>query len=93
MNNWRGHKIIFIPLVGEWIYEDTGEPVASNINRDCNHCKLPCTPDGHDACIANLDGVSNACCGHGYPEDSYIQFENGITVRGFTIDIKGEIYE
>ena len=22
MNNWRGHKIIFIPLVGEWIYED-----------------------------------------------------------------------
>jgi hypothetical protein len=39
------------------------------------------TAQGHDPCIANLPGVKNACCGHGI-EPGYIQFENGITIRG-----------
>ncbi|MFW6242880.1 MAG: hypothetical protein ACOC2W_01865 [bacterium] len=39
-----------------------------------------------DACFPNLPGVSNACCGHG-KRKGYIQFENGVIVRGyFTIE-------
>lgn len=34
-------------------------------------------------CVINLPGVTNACCGHGDPGASYIQFSNGVTIRGF----------
>ena len=46
----------------------------------CPMCKRPVTKKDHDPCIANLPGVKNACCGHG--GEGYIQFENGITIRG-----------
>ena len=48
----------------------------------CISCKKKATKDGHDPCIANLPGVTDACCGHGRHE-GYIVFENGTTIRGF----------
>lgn len=41
---------------------------------DCAHCGLSCGPSGEDPCIENLPGAMNACCGHGDPEEAYIQF-------------------
>lgn len=80
--NLRGHKIE--PVDGQWVYSDNGEPTVGN-RRPCGHCKKPDRKDGHDACLGHLPGVMNACCGHG-TDGSYIQFNNGSTVRGFYVD-------
>jgi hypothetical protein len=48
----------------------------------CTKCKKKATKDGHDPCIANLPGVTDACCGHGRHE-GYLIFENGTVIRGF----------
>jgi hypothetical protein len=54
--------------------------------RPCDQCGWKRTAEGHDPCISNLPGVLNACCGHGI-EAGYVQFENGVTLRGvFTIE-------
>lgn len=45
----------------------------------CKLCKEPRTRYGDDPCIANLPGVSFACCGHGRTE-GYIKFEDGRTI-------------
>ena len=81
---WRGHKIIYEG--GVWIYADSGTLVSDNPDRPCGHCKMENREDDCDPCLGELQGVSNACCGHGEVSDSYIQFENGVTVRGFTKD-------
>ena len=49
-------------------------------DRPCTRCGEMPTEEGHDACIANLPGVRNACCGHGV-EEGYIQFfaEDGVS--------------
>jgi hypothetical protein len=66
--------------VNGWVYLDTRQ-LAKTPN-PCPKCgELP-TKKGHDHCLANLPGVKNACCGHGV-EEGYIQFKNGITIRGF----------
>lgn len=82
----HGHKIIFDPLNYKWLYADTGTP-TKNINRPCKHCGKVCE-NGIDACLGNLEGVESACCGHGNSDKSFIKFNNGITVRGFTIEKK-----
>ena len=58
------------PLVyrGEWVYEDTGEPVDDV--RVCARCGRKPTPEGHDACLGHIEGVTSACCGHGV-EDGF----------------------
>ena len=38
----------------------------------CSHCQRPQTKAGHDPCIADLPGVSFACCGHG-GKDAFTQ--------------------
>ena len=48
---------------GQWVYEDTGEPVFGE--RACKRCGEKPTPEGHDACLGTLPGVVSACCGHG----------------------------
>lgn len=54
---------------------------------------MPPTDEGHDFCVTNLGGVVNACCGHGV-EEGYIQFDNGVIVRGmFTIENINDIKE
>lgn len=81
----RGHEMVRDN--NQWRYVDTGELVSATWkDRPCGHCGRHATADGHDPCIASLPGVRNACCGHGNQEESYIQFENGFTVRGFVID-------
>jgi len=78
----RGHPIVNVD--GEYYYEDTGEPTTTGWKgRPCGHCGKHETAEGHDACLGTLPGVSNACCGHGVRSESFISFENGITVRGF----------
>jgi hypothetical protein len=81
----RGHEIVLTDEHG-WIYSDTGKPTLDDPARPCGYCDRPNTPEGHDACLADLPGVINACCGHGEPRKSYIQFADGRCVRGFTID-------
>ncbi len=69
----------------QWVYSDTDEPVDST-TRACKHCKsAKGHPDEPDHCIGMLPGVAFACCGHGEPEAAYIQFENGVVVRGFEV--------
>lgn len=48
----------------------------------CNHCKLTYGPEGHDACLGELIGLMNACCGHENKELSYVQFLDGECIRG-----------
>lgn len=76
-----GHRIGFTKDEG-WVYCDTNEKYDYNNRRPCLKCNLKPTKDHHDPCIANLEGVKNACCGHGVVH-GYVQFENGIVIRGF----------
>ncbi len=43
----------------------------------CDHCGLPDTPEGHDACLGTIPGAMNACCGHGDVKCAYIQYQAG----------------
>jgi hypothetical protein len=73
ISHYRGHEIQLIN--GTWVYADTGRPVADEPQRPCGHCGRAVTPDGHDGCLGTLPGVMNACCGHGRPQDAYVQRE------------------
>lgn len=42
----------------------------------CGHCGLHRTEQGHDGCIGTLEGVMNACCGHGEKSVAYVQFDH-----------------
>lgn len=63
-------------------YTNNNEPVSNSSYRPCAKCNKFPTEDGDDYCIANLGRVMNACCGHGLNK-GYIQFDNGITIRGY----------
>ena len=83
---WRGHPIKWDEEKEKWLFEDSNEPVGETYaDRPCKKCLRPFGKDDHDPCIKNLPGVSNACCGHGDDTQSYIQFRNGVTVRGLKI--------
>jgi hypothetical protein len=52
------------------------------LKRGCAACGLKRTEAyGPDPCLGYLPGVQNACCGHGI-QYGYVQFENGLTIRG-----------
>lgn len=53
--------------------------------RNCGHVKETGLNDEMDGCIEMLPGVVDACCGHGDPTKSYIHFQNGTVIRGFTV--------
>lgn len=77
----RGHEIEFIQ--NQWVYSDTGEPTAlTHKSRPCGRCGKHSTPEGHDACLGKLPGVSNACCGHGSDREAYVQFDTGARLSG-----------
>lgn len=82
-----GHKAYCIAVPkgqprNPWRYVDTDEIVPDVPTRPCPRCKLAPTPEGHDACIANLPGVDFACCGHGVKgERGYIKFSDGRVMR------------
>lgn len=65
---------------GDRIFKDSGVSVDIGF-RPCAICKKYPNENGDDACIASLGLVINACCGHG-KNKGYIQFDNGITIRG-----------
>ncbi len=59
----RGHKIYFSLTRDEWLYHDNNKPIDEM--RPCAKCGEKPTPEGYDACLGYLDGISSACCGHG----------------------------
>ena len=81
---YRGYKIMVVDDI--WCYCDTGEPVKKQPDRPCGHCGLPNTSEGYDACIGELPGVQNACCGHGEKKLAYVHFNNGVLLRGWKRD-------
>ncbi|WP_417788192.1 hypothetical protein [Stutzerimonas xanthomarina] len=79
----RGHKIEWDALLEHWVYADTRQPTATVWQeRPCGHCGQHNTPEGHDACLGTLPGVTNACCGHGDERLAYIQYTSGTEKRG-----------
>lgn len=50
----------------------------------CPRCrkKLPDECQGHDPCIENCPGTTDACCGHGYSDAAYVTLEYGNVLRG-----------
>lgn len=46
-----------------WAYENNGESIETE--RPCRRCGRMPTPEGHDACLGEVPGVTSACCGHG----------------------------
>ncbi len=79
-SKYRGYDIHFI--YDYWIYSGTKQKVSKNVNRTCGHYGKPQTENGHDGCIGTIDGVMNACCGHGVENEAYIQFLSGDCIRG-----------
>lgn len=76
MDFLRGHQIEKNEA-GVWVYSDDKTTTADNwMKRPCGFCGLHNTPEGHDGCLGTLPGVKNACCGHGNPNEAYIQFED-----------------
>lgn len=43
-----------------------------------------------DPCLGMLPGVVGACCGHGKKHKAYVQFEDGLTFRGFKVEHHGK---
>jgi hypothetical protein len=79
--HWRGHEITHDGT--RWIYADTCQPVSENKERPCGHCGRPNRADGHDACLGELPGVLNACCGHGVAAEAFVQYEDGRQLQGW----------
>lgn len=59
----RGHLIVWDGAT--WRYRDG---VVADRDRACVTCNQYPTPEGYDACLGFLRGVSSACCGHGVEE-------------------------
>ena len=77
----NGHELVY--KNNKWVYADTEVIVSEDTaGRACVKCGQHPNERGDDYCIQNLGKVLNACCGHGNKE-GYIQFDNGITIRGF----------
>ena len=79
---WRGNAIVHDKAKDVWVYEDDGTPVRLDPDRPCGKCGRPVDENGHDACLGVLEGVVNACCGHGIDEEGYIVKENGERIVG-----------
>lgn len=92
-NYFRGHKVIYNPNLGCWLYTDNNQPAPlygkddsrPGIIRPCARCGEVFGLDEPDPCLGKLPGVKAACCGHGVAEDSSIVFENGLTIDGFEV--------
>ena len=75
---FRGHKIELKNAV--WYYSDTNQ-LCSN-RRECGFCGKDDTIEGHDGCVGTLEGVMNACCGHGVTGEAYVQLASGPRLAG-----------
>ena len=80
----RGNKTVWID--GKLFYQEDLTPAPPYGNpKPCTKCGAVFPYGGPEAGLGTLPGVTFACCGHGDPKKAYIIFENGITIRGFTI--------
>jgi hypothetical protein len=68
-------------------YCDNHEEVDWDNTRPCRKCGGLRTPEGHDPCIANLPGVTAACCGHG-AGIGYIGFKGHRTIYFELLKVK-----
>jgi hypothetical protein len=50
--------------------------------RHCDHCDKDWGESLHDPCLGHLDGVRQACCGHGDDSTAYIVFQDGRRIDG-----------
>lgn len=75
-DRYRGY-LIEVDELGEWVYVDDRTYVRDRPERACGWCGVEQSAEGHDPCIANLEGVVNACCGHGCVETAYVEFSDG----------------
>ena len=66
---------------GDLRYSDNNQLVEDEY-RPCGKCGQYPINDGEDFCLRHLGKVKNAGCGHGTGK-GYIQFDNGVTIRGF----------
>lgn len=81
ITKFRGYDIEEIN--GKTFYCDTKEPTIDTWeSRPCGHCGKHLTKEGHDGCLGTLKGVMNACCGHGEPNQAYVQFYDGCSIDG-----------
>lgn len=69
----RGHPIEYNGR--KWVYSDNKAPIDSEV-RVCVRCGQQRTPEGYDACLGYLPGVTAACCGHGVEEPYNIKGES-----------------
>ena len=77
----RGYDIEYIN--NEWVYSDTKKSTISTFeSRPCGHCGKYNTLEGHDACLGELKGIMNACCGHGVASEAYVQFLDVFSIHG-----------
>lgn len=86
-STFRGHKTVWVG--DKWVYADNMQPTPGwgGEVRPCAICgQKEWSGDGHvDKCLGQLPGVTNACCGHGDPNSSYVAFSNGVILRGFYV--------
>ncbi|AUN96444.1 hypothetical protein C0099_11205 [Pseudazoarcus pumilus] len=86
-STFRGHPIVWIG--DRWIYSDNKQPIPGygGTMRPCIVCgSEKWSGDGDvDECLGLLPGVTNACCGHGDRDTSYVVFESGVVLRGFFV--------
>ena len=47
------------------------------VPRACEHCGLMYGESLHDPCLGHLDGVVEACCGHGDEAKAYRRYADG----------------
>lgn len=75
---FRGWKITWED--NKWVYMDTKEPTPmfGGKIRPCKKCGKIFSLNSYDPCLGYLDGVKQACCGHGVRKEFYIVFNNGL---------------
>ena len=66
-----GHPHVAQCALCSQVFEATWHP------RVCAHCDLPYGESLHDPCLGTLEGVAEACCGHGDESRRYVSYVDG----------------
>lgn len=61
----RGHKVYWDTKIWRYFDDDS----IFDDSRPCVRCGRMPTPEGYDACLGHIKGVTSACCGHGVSEE------------------------
>jgi len=75
---FRGHAAYTCDNGKHWYYSDNGEMAVDArrgiVNeRPCIKCGRMSGPEGYDACLGFIEGVSGACCGHGIQKPMFME--------------------